>query len=58
MRGRPREKEPRRRDLKILKLVDRGYRQAHIGMLYGLSRQRIFQIIERWKGEKIDYAKR
>lgn len=58
MRGRPREKEPRRRDLKILGLIKRGYRQSHVGVLYGLSRQRIFQIIERWKGEKINYAKR
>jgi transcriptional regulator len=58
MRGRPRFLEPRRRDLKILKLVKRGYRQSHIAVLYGLTRQRINQIIDRWKGVKINYAKR
>ena len=58
MRGRPRFIEPKRRDFKILKLVKRGYRQAHIAVLYGLTRQRINQIIDRWKGVKINYAKR
>jgi len=46
--GRYKEKKPKPRDKEILKLFRNGYNMAQLGRRYALTRQRIFQILERW----------
>lgn len=46
--GRHKDIEPNARDAEILSAVRWGHSQSEIGRTYGISRQRIFQIKNRW----------
>ena len=48
MRGRPRRTVPSDRDAHILEAVREGNRKAHVAKVYGLSRQYVSEIAQRW----------
>ena len=48
MRGRKRLKEPIPRDAAILEALRDGHKPSHVAMTYGISRQYVHEIIERW----------
>ena len=47
-------KKPTKRDAEIIQAVLKGATLAELGRVYGISRQRIHQIRNRWTGYRIN----
>jgi Mor family transcriptional regulator len=48
--GRPRKLAPDDKELEIIGLYRSGQSYANIGRKYGVSRQRVFQVVQKWDG--------